>query len=81
MGLNAEVHSKISFLTAAAAVLILIGIETWFSVRTWLLPTGSHLRLSITIWRLMDDSIAPPLLIASRIIPSADLTNCSRGPD
>lgn len=28
-GLNAEVHSKISFLTAAAAVLILIGIETW----------------------------------------------------
>jgi hypothetical protein len=37
-GLNAEVHSKISFLTAAAAVLILIGIETWLSVRT-LAPT------------------------------------------
>jgi hypothetical protein len=30
--------SKISFLTAAAAVLILIGIETWLSVRT-LAPT------------------------------------------
>jgi cytochrome c oxidase assembly factor CtaG len=33
--------SKFSLLTAAAAVLILLGIETWLSIRT--LPPGDRL--------------------------------------